>query len=93
MTVQIHIRRQVTDSLVDELTKLLQRMRSSCIVQPGYMYGQTLKRIDKPGEQLVISTWQSLDHWENWFDSTERQMIQVEIDTLLGSESVYEIYG
>lgn len=92
MTVQIHIRRTVTDSFVDDLTSLLQKMRRVCIVQPGYVSGQTLKRIDRPGEQLVISTWSSLEDWENWFNSNERQEIQVQIDTLLGGETDYEIY-
>ena len=93
MTVQIHIRRDVTDSLVDDLTGLLQKMRSLCIRQPGYISGQTLKRIDRPGEQLVISCWRSLEHWEDWFNSNERQGIQAEIDMLLGGETVYEIYS
>lgn len=93
MTIQIHIKRNVTDSLVGDLTTLLQKMRGLCIVQPGYISGQTLKRIDKPGEQLVISTWRSLDHWENWFNSIERQGIQAEIDMLLGGETDYEIYS
>lgn len=93
MTVQIHIRRNVTESLVSEMTTLLQKMRRLCIVQPGYISGQTLNRIDKPGEQLVISTWRSLEHWENWFNSGERQGIQAEIDMLLGGETDYEIYS
>jgi len=93
MTVQIHIRRDVTDSLVDDLTGLLQKMRSLCIRQPGYISGQTLKRIDRPGEQLVISCWRSLEYWEDWFNSNERQGIQAEIDMLLGGETVYEIYS
>jgi heme-degrading monooxygenase HmoA len=93
MSVQIHIRRNVTESLNEDLTALLQKMRRLCIAQPGYVYGQTLKRIDKPGELLVISTWSTLEHWEHWFNSGERQQIQVEIDTLLGEETEYEIYG
>jgi heme-degrading monooxygenase HmoA len=93
MAVQIHIRRNVTDSLAEDLTGLLQKMRGLCIVQPGYVSGQTLKRIDKPGEQLVISTWQTLEHWETWFHSNERQGVQAEIDMLLGDETIYEIYG
>jgi len=93
MTVQIHIRRDVTDSLVEDLTGLLQKMRGFCITQPGYISGQTLKRIDRPGEQLVISCWRSLEDWENWFNSGERQGVQAEIDMLLGGETVYEIYS
>ncbi len=62
-------------------------------MQPGYISGQTLKRLDKPGERLVISTWRSIDDWETWFKSSERREIQLEIDSLLGEETTYAIFG
>lgn len=93
MTVQIFIKRSVTVSFQEGLDQLLRQMRTACLRQPGYVSGQTLKRLDKPGEFLVISTWQSLEHWDAWFTNSERQEIQLEIDLLLGQETTYEIYG
>lgn len=92
MTVKIFIKRAVTDVSIEKLDLLLRQMRSVCLMQPGYVSGQTLRRLDKPGEFLVISTWESLEDWENWFSSTERSEIQFEIDDLLGEETRYEIY-
>ena len=60
--------------------------------QRGYISGETLKRLDAPGEFLVISTWHSSDDWKNWLQSDERKKIQGEIDALLGGETEYEIY-
>lgn len=93
MTVKIFIKRRVTESTLAELTTLFQKMRSACLMQPGYISGQTLKRLDKPGERLVISTWRSIDDWETWFKSSERREIQLEIDSLLGEETTYAIFG
>lgn len=93
MRIKIFIKRAVTASSVAGLEHLLRRMRSLCLMQPGYISGQTLKRLDKPGELLVISIWASLEDWENWFSSSERREIQLEIDTLLGEETSYEIYS
>jgi heme-degrading monooxygenase HmoA len=93
MTVKIFIKRNVTESSIEELTTLFQKMRSVCLVQPGYISGQTLKRLDSPGERLVISTWRSVEEWENWFKSSERREIQLEIDSLLGEETTYAIYS
>ena len=93
MAVKILIKRTVTVSSIDKLDNLLRRMRSVCLIQPGYISGQTLKRLDKPGEFLVISVWESLNAWENWFASAERNEIQFEIDDLLGEETRYEIYS
>ncbi len=93
MTVRIFINRAITKSSVEELTALLHRMRSACLIQPGYISGQTLKRIDKPGESLVVSSWNSIEDWENWYDSPQRKEIQLEIDALLGEETTYAIYS
>ena len=92
MTVKIFIKRSVTESTLEQLTSLFQKMRSVCLMQPGYISGQTLKRLDRPGERLVISTWRSIEDWEKWFKSSERREIQLEIDSLLGEETTYAIY-
>lgn len=93
MAVRIFIRRNVTESTAEDLKPLLRKMRVACLAQPGYISGQTLKRIDKPGERLVISNWSTVEDWETWFTSSERQAIQLEIDTLLGEETGYAVYS
>lgn len=93
MTVKILIKRTVTKSAEEELTILFHKMRSACLQQPGYISGQTLKRLDKPGERVVISAWRSIEDWENWFNSPQRREIQLQIDALLGEETTYAIFG
>lgn len=93
MTVKIFIKRNMTKSSREKLTALLQKMRSICLEQPGYISGQTLKRLDRPGERLVVSTWRSAEDWQTWFNSSERREIQLEIDSLLGEETTYAIYS
>ncbi|MBE0585924.1 MAG: antibiotic biosynthesis monooxygenase [Desulfofustis sp.] len=92
MTVKIFIKRNVTDSKIAELTILLKRLRSVTLMQPGYISGQTLKRVDKPGECLVISTWRSAEDWQEWLGNSKRIAIQNEIDELLDSPTEYAVY-
>ncbi len=92
MTVKIFIKRSVTDSKIAELTVLLKRLRSVTLMQPGYISGQTLKRVDKPGECLVISTWRSAEDWQEWLGNSKRIAIQNEIDELLDSPTEYAVY-
>ena len=47
----------------------------------------------KPGQSLVISTWQTTQEWQQWLNSPERKTIQDQIDALLGEKTEYEIYG
>ena len=92
MSLKIFIKRTASAAKVPELTVLLKRMRSVTLMQPGYISGQTLKRLDKPDECMVISTWRSIDDWNDWVKNAKRIAIQNEIDALLGTETDYEIY-
>ena len=92
MTVKILIKRFVPENKENELAALLRLLRERTTGQPGYISGETLKRIDKPGENLVISTWQSVDDWRTWVLSEERTKILEKIDILLGGDTEYAIY-
>jgi len=90
--IKIHIKRSVPDDKEEELKLLINELRNSTMGQPGYISGETLNRVDKPGEKLVVAKWQSLHYWNRWFESTKRAEIQAKIDRLLGEETQYEIY-
>ena len=92
MTAKILIKRTVPEANSAELSVLLNKLRALTMVQPGYVSGETLKRVDKTGECLVISTWVSTEHWREWANSHERYVIQKEIDQLLSEKTRYEIY-
>jgi heme-degrading monooxygenase HmoA len=93
MAVKILIKRMVPKTKEKELNVLLMKLRILTMDQPGYISGETLSRIDRPGEFLVISTWHSVDEWRKWVLSDERSEIQKKIDELLGKETQYEIYS
>jgi heme-degrading monooxygenase HmoA len=90
--IKIHIRRTVPEDKQEELRLLVNQLRSITMGTPGYIAGETLTRQDKPGESLVVTKWQSLFYWNQWFESKERSEIQGKIDQLLGEETLYEIY-
>ena len=90
--IKIHIRRKVPENKVDNLKSLINQLRGVTMGTPGYVAGETLQRLDKPGESLVVTKWQSEFYWEQWIQSKERAEIQEKIDQLLEDETVYEIY-
>ena len=90
--IRIHIKRTVSEDKKEELRRLVNQLRSITMGTPGYIAGETLRRVDKPGESLVVTKWQSLFYWNEWFKSEERAEIQGQIDQLLGEETRYEIY-
>ena len=90
--IKIHIKRKVSEDKKEELTLLINQLRSMTMGKPGYIAGETLKRLDKPDESLVVTKWQSTYYWKQWFQSKERSKIQDKIDQLLGEKTQYEIY-
>ena len=92
MAVKVLIKRTVPDGADENLMELLNKLRRLTMGQPGYISGETLRRADRPGENLVISTWESMDDWRKCAMSNERNAIQDEIDNLLGHPTEYEVY-
>jgi heme oxygenase (mycobilin-producing) len=91
--VKVFIKRRVLDQDIPELMELLKKLRSLTLNQPGYISGETLKRLDQPGSCVVISVWASKEDWNNWLNNEERAAVQAEIDRFLGTETLYEVYG
>jgi len=92
MAIKIIIKRIVPEEKVKSLTPLLKQLRALAANQTGYISGETLKRMDNPGQYLVISTWQSAGDWDIWISSQERKGVQDKIDVLLGKKTEYEVY-
>jgi heme-degrading monooxygenase HmoA len=90
--IKIHIKRKVPPEKQEDLRLLINQLRGLTMGQPGYIAGETLKRVDKPGESLIVAKWQSADYWQEWLQSKQRLEIQAKIDALLGEETRYEIY-
>jgi len=90
--IRVHIKRKVPEDKEEDLRVLVNQLRAVTMGQQGYITGETLKRVDKPGECLIVSKWQSVNAWNRWIESKERAEIQDKIDRLLGEETRYEIY-
>ena len=48
--------------------------------------------VDDPNHYLVVSTWESLAHWQAWLGSSERQKIQAEIDGYMESPTQPRVF-
>ncbi len=90
--IKVHIKRQVPQKKMEDLRALINQLRALTMGQPGYIAGETLQRVDRPGESLVVAKWQSVTYWQQWLQNPARAEIQAKIDRLLGEETRYEIY-
>ena len=91
MTVKIVIKRKVPKDKEKKLLPLIKGLRIATTRQAGYISGETLQRIDKPGETVVVSTWETAEDWNRWVTSRERFALLAKIDNLLDRKTEYKI--
>jgi len=83
MAVKILIYRKVRPGKEKELSDAVRNLRSKAIHAEGYISGETLRSIEDPSVHLVMSTWKSIEDWNNWLDTPERKAFQQKIDAIL----------
>jgi heme-degrading monooxygenase HmoA len=90
--VKVLLERTIRGKHVKEVVLLMRQIRILAMQQPGYISGETLHALDDPNHYLVISAWESLEHWEDWFNCPDRQRLQQEIDTYLGTPTLIRAF-
>jgi heme-degrading monooxygenase HmoA len=83
MAVKILIYRKVKPGKEEELTEAVRNLRSKAIHAEGYISGETLRSLEDPSVHLVISTWKSIEDWNRWLNTPERQAFQQKTDAIL----------
>lgn len=92
MAIKVFIKRRCPKEKEKELFAQIRKIRGQVPLQPGYISGEYLKAIDGSREFLAISSWFSLEAWQEWFQSAERQKIENDINAIEGVETEYAIY-
>jgi heme-degrading monooxygenase HmoA len=93
MAVKVIIERSVTPDNQGEVAELLKELRAKAVLQPGYISGETLFSVNRPGVHVVISTWESLKDWKAWEKNPARRAITRKIDELLKVKSKVSVFA
>src|SRR4029450_3804245 len=83
MAIKVLIYRKIKPGKEKELSEAVRALRFKAMVAQGYISGETLRSVEDPSIQLVISTWKSIEDWNNWFNTRERQAFEEKIDVVL----------
>jgi heme-degrading monooxygenase HmoA len=92
MAVKILIKRRLPLDKAQYIVSIFRQIRMIAIEQEGYISSETLRSIEDPQEFLVISTWRSLEDWQKWFNSSQRNELHSKIDMLLEGGTTYDAY-
>jgi heme-degrading monooxygenase HmoA len=94
MVVKVLIKRRLPadKAKAQYVVSIFRQLRMLALEQEGYISSETLRSMENPQEFLVISTWQSLEDWQKWFDSSQRKDLHSQVDALLEGGTTYEVY-
>ena len=92
MAIRVIIKRRVPEKRISGIIRLFRRLRKKALEQKGYISGETLRNLEDHEIYMVISSWQTLEDWKRWSESSERKEIQGKIDVLLGGQTEYRIF-
>lgn len=93
MVVKVILERSVNADNQAEVAELLKELRARAVHQQGYISGETLFSVDRPGTHVVISTWDSLHDWKAWEKNPLRLEVMSKIEALLSSESKVSVFA
>ena len=76
----------------DELIPLLKKLRKSAEKQKGFISRATFTNVNDSTENIVINEWKSEEHWQKWMKKNKVKEIQDKIDSLIGENTVFDVY-
>ncbi len=92
MTAVVLISREVLPENELEAVQLMRELRIKAMLHPGYLRGETLSSLRKPGKNMVISKWRTVENWEGWRQSVERQQLVAKLGALLAAPATEDVY-
>ena len=73
MTINVLITRRFKPDFLHEALSHNAQLRALATVQEGYLHGKSLVSRQDPQRVVVISSWQSIEDWENWYGTDIRR--------------------
>jgi len=92
MVTKVVITRKFRQDSQKQALKTIRELRSLATLQHGYISGETLISEDDPNKVVVVSTWISRKHWEEWRANPTRLEAGKILDELLEAPEQVECF-
>ncbi len=92
MAIKVLIKRRFKEGYFNEIENMIKKVRYGAMDQKGYISSETMWDHEDPFRVLVASTWQSIDHWNNWKNSDLRKSNEEKFEEYLDGSTEYEVF-
>jgi heme-degrading monooxygenase HmoA len=81
--IRVLIERRIAEGLEHYYDSTIKRTVSAVVKAPGCISGESLKDANNASRRIVMSKWESIEDWQNWFQSDARRRVIAEITPML----------
>ena len=81
--IRVLIERQIKDGCFGDYLELIRKARKQATAVSGFIAGELLQEKDKPSHAVIISSWETIDAWQDWAVSEERKTVLESMSPLL----------
>ncbi len=84
--IRVIIERHISEGCLDDYLELIRSARKRANKVDGFIAGELLQ--EKGNEQLaiIISSWENIEAWDNWYVSSDRVEVMDEMRKFLDSD-------
>ncbi len=73
--LRVIIERQISKGCMDDYLELIRRARRQANKVDGFIAGELLQEKNNQHHAVIISSWETIEAWEAWFESEERHAV------------------
>ncbi len=84
--IRVLIERYIAEDCLDKYFDMIRRAKNKASNVPGFLAGEVFETAGEPNHVIVMSTWDSVDSWETWAESEQRQCLLQEMRPLLTAD-------
>ncbi|OZG73729.1 antibiotic biosynthesis monooxygenase [Hahella sp. CCB-MM4] len=84
--IRIIIERYVDNSLEEHYETAAKRILQGAVQAPGFISGESLRDMQDSTHRVLLSTWATVQHWQQWHSSPQRHALMAELAPMLERE-------
>lgn len=90
--IRVLIERHIADDLGAHYEKAARETLQLAMQAHGFISGEALKNASDPNHRMVIATYRTLQDWQRWAQSSERQDMMATLNPMLETEEKVTIF-
>ena len=90
--IRVLIERQIADGLAEHYDKAARETLQLAMSAHGFISGEALRNAHDHNHRIVIATYRTLQDWQRWARSAERNEMMAAINPMLETEEKVTIF-